>query len=147
MHGARQVDGILTRLPELERLGVAVILVGHDHPDAVDTFVREMGLTRPGLTVVTDPSRAIFRAAGLQRPRMLGPRAAVETLRELAAGYRPGRASGDRRQLGGACLVDRATRVVYYRSSRSPGDLIDPADIVHAALALLVQERAAGRRV
>src|ERR1043165_6135402 len=115
MHGARQVDGIVTRLPELERLGVAAILGGHDHPDAPDAFLRATGLA-----LVTAPSRAVFRAAGLQRPRMLGPRAAVETLRELAAGYRPERASGDRRQLGGACLVDRATRVVYHRSSRSP---------------------------
>ena len=147
MHGARQVDGIVSRLPELERLGVAVVLVGHDPPDALAAFVRDLALARPGLTVVTDPSRAAFRAAVLRRPRFLGPRAALEAVRELAGGYRPRRAAGDRRQLGGACLVDRHGRVVYCRGSRRPGDLIDPADIVNAALALLVEERAAGRRV
>jgi hypothetical protein len=147
MHGARQVDGIVSRLPELERLGVAVVVVGHDRPEALAAFVRDLGLTRPGLTVVTDPSRAAFSAAELRRPHVLGLRTAWETLRELAAGYRPRPAAGDRRQLGGACLVDRHGRVVYSRASRSPGDLIDPADVVNAALALLVEERAAGRRV
>lgn len=147
MHGARQVDGIVSRLPELERLGVAVVLVGHDRPEALAAFVRELGLARPGLIVVTDPSRAALQSAELRRPRFLGPRAAAETLRELAAGYVPRRAVGDRRQLGGAMLVDGRGRIVYHRASRSPGDLIDPADIVHAALALLVEERAAGRRV
>ena len=147
MHGARQVDGILSRLPELERLGVAVVLVGHDPPDALASFVRDRDLTRSGLTVVSVPSRAAFRAAGLSRPRLLGLRAALEAVRELAAGYAPERSAGDRRQLGGACLVDRRGRVVHHRASRSPGDLIDVADVVDAALALLVEERAAGRRV
>jgi hypothetical protein len=147
MHGARQVDGILTRLPELLRLGVAVVLVGHDRPAGLAAFVRDLKLTQPGLTVVTDPSRAVFRTAELRRPRVLGPRAAWEAVRELAAGYRPRRAEGDRRQLGGACLIDRQGRVVYLRASESPGDLIDPGDIIQAALALLVEERAAGRRV
>ena len=147
MHGARQIDGIVSRLPELQRLGVNVVLLGHDRPEALAGFVRDLGLGQPGLTVVTDPSRAVFRTAKLRRPRVLGPRAAWETLREVAAGYRPRRAAADRRQLGGACLIDRHGRVVYLRDSRSPGDLLDPADVVHAALALLVEERAAGRRV
>jgi alkyl-hydroperoxide reductase/thiol specific antioxidant family protein len=147
MHGARQVDGIVSRLPELERLGVAVVLIGHDRPDRLAPFVRGLGLARPGLTVVTDPSRAAFRAANLGRPRWLGLRAGLEALRELGAGYRPRRAAADRRQLGGACLVDGQGRVVYHRASHSPGDLIDPGDLVHAALALLVDARAAGRRV
>jgi hypothetical protein len=147
MHGARQVDGIVSRLPELERVGVGVVLVGHDRPEDLAAFVRDLGLARPGLTVVTDPSRAAFEAAELERPPLLGVRAAVEALRELAAGYRPRRSQADRRQLGGACLVDGHGRVVYHRVSHRPGDLIDAGDFVHAALALLVEARAAGRRV
>jgi len=126
---------------------VTVVLVGQGPVDELNNFVREMTLTRSGLTVVTDPSRAVFRTAGLGRPRFLGVRAGIETVRELAAGYVPRRSRGDHRQLGGAVLIDRSGRVVYHRRSRSPGDLIDPGDIVHAALALLVEERAAGRRV
>ena len=147
MHGARQVDGIVSRLPELGRLGVAVVFVGHDRPDDLAPFVRDLGLARSGLTVVTDPSREAFRAAGLRRPRLVSLRAAVEVLRELAAGYLPRRTTADRRQLGGACLIDAHGQVVYHRASASPGDLIDPGDLVQAALALLVEERGAGRRV
>jgi len=141
------VDGLVTRLPELERLGVAVVLVGSGPPAALAGFRQDLALTGRALIVVTDPSLASFRAAGLRRPRFPGLRAAVEALRELGAGYAPGRVIGDSRQLGGAFLVDASGRVIYCHHGRSPGDLVDASDIVHAALALLVEQRAAGRRV
>jgi hypothetical protein len=141
------VDGLVIRLPELERLGVALLLVGNGPAAALPGFVRHMALARPNLTIVTDPSLAAFRAAGLSRPRFPALRAAVEALRELAAGYAPGRVIGDGRQLGGAVLVDASHRVVYCHRGRSPGDLVDASDIVHAALGLLIEQRAAGRRV
>ena len=138
---------LVARLPELHVLGVAVVLVGSGPPAALVAFVRDMALRGRGLTVVTDPSLAAFRAAELQRPRFHGLRAAGEALRELAAGYAPGRVVGDGRQLGGAFLIDGGGRIIYHHRSRSPGDLVDSSDIVHAALALLVEQRAAGRRV
>ena len=137
----------MARLPELQALGVAVVLVGSGPAAALAAFVRDMALAGRGLTVVTDPSLAAFRAAALRRPRFHGLRAACEALRELAAGYAPGRVVGDGRQLGGAFLIDGSGRIIYHRRARSPGDLLDSNDIVHAALALLVEQRAAGRRV
>ena len=137
----------MARLPELQRLGVAVVLVGSASPAALTAFVRDMALVGRRLTVVTDPSLTAFRAAELQRPRFPGLRAVGEALRELATGYAPGRVVGDGRQLGGALLIDDGGRIVYHHRSRSPGDLVDSSDIVHAALALLVEQRAAGRRV
>ena len=138
---------MVARLPELQALGVAVVLVGSGPPTALAAFVRDMALAGRGLTVVTDPSLAAFRAAGLRRPRVHGLRAVREALRELAAGYAPGRVVGDGRQLGGAFLIDGEGRIIYQHRGRSPGDLADSSDIVHAALALLVEQRAAGRRV
>jgi len=141
------VDGIAARLPELEALGVSVVLIGSDPPTALASFVRDMALARRGVTVVTDPSLAAFKAAELRRPLFHGVRAVAEAIRELAAGYAPGRVIGDAQQLGGAILVDQSGRVVYHRRARSPGDLIDSSDIVQAALALVVEQRGAGRRV
>ena len=141
------MDGLLARLPELQRLGVAVVFVGNGPPAALAAFVRRMTLADRGVTVVTDPSLAAFQAAGLRRPRFPGLRAIGHALRELAAGYAPGRVIGDRRQLGGALLIDGGGHIVAHYHSRSPGDLVDGSDIVHAALALLVEQRAAGRRV
>jgi hypothetical protein len=66
-------------------------------------------------------------------------------VRALAAGYAPGRVVGDARQLGGALLVDDG-RLVYLHRARSPGDLVDPSDIVQAALTRLEQRGATGRR-
>ena len=146
-HCARQVDGLVARLPELDTLGVGVVFVGNGPPVALAAFVRDMALARRGVTVVTDPSLAAFRAAELRRPRFHGFRAAVEAIRELAAGYAPGRVIGDARQLGGVLLVDESGRVVYHHRGRSPGDLVDSSDIVQAALALLVEQRGAGRLV
>ena len=141
------MDGIAARLPELDALGVGVVFVGSGPPTALASFVRDMALVRRGLTVVTDPSLAAFKAAELRRPRLHGVRAVAEAVRELAAGYVPGRVIGDARQLGGVILVDQSGRVVYHRRARSPGDLVDSSDIVQAALALLVEQRGAGRRV
>ena len=126
---------------------MSVVLVGNGPPEALAAFARDLRLDGRRVTVVTDPSLAAFRAAGLRRPRVHGLRAAIETLRALGAGYRKRRRAGDARQLGGAVLVDEAGRVLYYHRSGSPGDLADPSDIVQAALALLVERRAAGRRV
>ena len=141
------MDGLLPRLAELEALGVHVVLIGSGPVEALAAFVREHALAGRAVTVVTDPSLASFRAAGLLRPRFPGLRAAVEALGALASGYVPGRRAGDGRQLGGAVLTDEAGRLVYYHRGRSPGDLADPNDIVQAELALLVERRLAGRRV
>ena len=135
------------RLPEIENLGVSVVLVGNGPPAALAAFVRTMNLERRRVTVVTDPSLASYRAAGLRRPRVHGWRAVVETLRAFGEGYSKRRRAGDSMQLGGAFLIDERGRVLYHRHSQSPGDLADPNDIVQAALALLVERRAAGRRV
>lgn len=126
---------------------MSVVLVGNGPPAALAAFVREMSLEGRRMTVVTDPSLASFRAAGLRRPRVHGLRAVIETLRALGAGYRQRRRAGDAMQLGGAFLVDEAGRVLYHHRGQSPGDLADPSDIVQAALALLVERRAAGRLV
>jgi AhpC/TSA antioxidant enzyme len=141
------VDGLLDRLPEIENLGVSVVLVGNGPPPAMAAFARNMSQEGRRVTVVTDPSLASYRAAGLKRPRMHGLRAAIEMFQALGQGYRQRRRGGDRLQLGGAFLVDDAGRVVYHHRSKSPGDLADPNDIVQAVLALLVERRAAGRRV
>ena len=120
----------MERLPEIESLGVSVVLVGNGPPAALAAFARTMNLQRRRITAVTDPSLASYRAAGLVRPRMHGIRAVIETLQALGAGYRKRRREGDGLQLGGAFLVDDAGRIVYRHRSESPGDLADPNDIV-----------------
>ena len=146
-HCAMQVDGLMARLPEIESLGVGVVLVGNGPVNALPAFVERMNLTARRVTVVTDPSLASYRAAGLGRPRAFGWRTPIETLHALGAGYWQRRRAGDALQLGGAFLVDETGRVLYHHRGRSPGDLADPNDIVQAVLALLVDRRAAGRLV
>jgi hypothetical protein len=40
------VDGLVARLPELDTLGVGVVLVGNGPPVALAAFVRDMALAR-----------------------------------------------------------------------------------------------------
>ena len=124
-----------------------MVLVGNGPPAALAPFVRTMNLERRRVTVVTDPSLRAYQAAGLRRPRLHGFRSAIETLRALGQGYRQRRRAGDPMQLGGAFLADEDGRVLYRHRSGTAGDLADPNDIVQAALALLVERRAAGRLV
>ena len=141
------MDGLLARWPELEALGVGVVLVGNGPRAALAAFAREMGLAERRVTLVTDPSLAAYRAAGLRRPRAHGVRSAVQTLRALGQGYRQRRRAGDARQLGGAVLADEGGRILYRHESDTAGDLADPSDIIQAALRHLVERRAAGRLV
>lgn len=141
------MDGLLARWPELEGLGVNVVLVGNGPPAALAAFAREMGLGERRVTVVTDPALGAYRAAGLRRPRVHRVRSAVQTLRALGAGYRQRRRAGDAMQLGGAFLADEGGRVLYHHESDAAGDLADPSDIIQAALRHLVERRAAGRLV
>lgn len=137
----------MARAPELDRLGVSVVLVGNGPPAALAAFVRDMGLEGRRVTVVTDPSLAAYRAAGLRRPRVHSLWGILDTLRALGVGYWQHRRAGDALQLGGALLADETGRVLYHHRSQRAGDLADPSDVVQAALALLVERRAAGRRV
>src|ERR1700689_3073948 len=87
---AEQVHEILPRLGELEAIGVAVLLIGSGPPEHIDAFVDRNDLRDKHAVVVTDPSLAAFRAAGLRRLlwATYGPRAVVDFARALAHGHR-----------------------------------------------------------
>src|SRR5438876_11902175 len=111
----------MERLPEIENLGVGVVLLGNGPPAALAAFARSMNLAGRRVTAVTDPSLTSYRIAGLLRPRRHRLRAVIEVLQALGAGYRHRRRAGDAMQLGGAFLVDDAGFVVYHHRSLSPG--------------------------
>ncbi len=132
---AEQVHEILPRLAELETIDVAVLLIGSGPPEHIEAFVERNDLRDKHAVVVTDPSLAAFRAAGLRRSfwATYGPRAVVDFARALSRGHTPRPTDGDLFQQGGALLIADG-RVAWQRINESLGDHADPSDAVEAAL-------------
>ncbi|HEX3345524.1 MAG TPA: peroxiredoxin-like family protein, partial [Polyangiaceae bacterium] len=107
-------------------------------PEAIAGFVERHGLADKPAEVLTDPSLAAFRAAGLLRSAWatFGPRAVVDYVRAMGAGFVPRKAAGDLLQQGGALVVDASGRVVFRHAATSLADHADGSDLVDAALGL-----------
>ena len=132
------VTELAPRLLEVHAAGAGAVLVGNGPPAVVDAFVARHGLGDKHVEVLTDPTLAAFRAAGLARSAWgtFGPRAVADYARALAAGHVSRATQGDVLQLGGALVVDAGGRVVFHHAARSLGDHADASDLVDAVLGL-----------
>jgi hypothetical protein len=135
------VTELAPRLVELHAAGARTLLVGNGPPGAIDGFVERQGLGDKPVDVLTDPTLAAFRAAGLVRSAWatFGPRAIVDYVRALAHGFSPRRTEGDYFQQGGALVVDAGGRVVLHHVATHLGDHADGSDLVDAALGLALR--------
>lgn len=138
---AEQVTELSPRLHELHDAGLRTVLVGNGAPSFIDGFTQRHRLDDKKVEIVTDPSLRAFRAMGLVRSAWatVGARAMVEAIRAFTDGHRQPAVEGDRWQQGGALLVDEHGRVARYHKNESLGDHDRAADLVDAALALLVR--------
>ncbi|MCA9714859.1 MAG: redoxin domain-containing protein [Myxococcales bacterium] len=139
---SKHVATISPRLHELTALGARVLMVGNGEPQHIGDFVLRHGLADKGVTIVSDPERTSYAAAGLRRAWLgtLGGRAIYSQLRALGDGYRQHRGDGDHAQQGGAVVVDGDGVVVYAHRSEYIADNADPGELVAAAM------RVVGRR-
>jgi peroxiredoxin len=138
---AEQMTGLAPRLREIHDAGARTVLVGSGTPAMIDAFVERLGLGDKEVVIVTDPSLAAFRAAGLARSAWAtyGPRAIVDYVRAFGSGFVSRPIAGDLYQQGGALVVDGGGRVVFHRPARSLGDHADAADLVDAVLSLALR--------
>jgi peroxiredoxin len=139
---AEHLDLLRPRLADLERLGIDVIIVGSGSASQLEAFVEREHLARPGVHCFTDPSLAVYRAAGFVRSRWatFGPRALGQAARAWLRGHRNGRAEGDLLQQGGTLYVRRGGKVAFYHRADSLGDHAPIADVVDVALAARAME-------
>ena len=135
------VTELAPRLLEVHAAGAGAVLVGNGPPDVIGGFVERHGLGDKHADVLTDPTLATFRAAGLARSAWgtFGPRAIVDYARALGGGHVPRKTEGDVLQLGGALVVDVGGRIVFQHTSRSLGDHADASDLVDAVLGLALR--------
>jgi peroxiredoxin len=125
------------RLAELETLGVRVIVVGNGASDQLAAFVVEQQLAGYPVQVLTDPTLAAYRAAGLHRARLgtVGPRALAALGLLALRGHSNGRVRGDRWQQGGTLYVRRGGELAFVQRSVRIGDRAAVAEVVELALA------------
>jgi peroxiredoxin len=125
------------RLRELADLGVATALVGNGSPLQLAAFVARQELAGHPLELFTDPTRAAYLAAGLERSWLgvVGPRALGNLAALLARGYPNGVPRGDTAQQGGTLYIARGGRLAFYHRAARLGDRARTADVVGVALA------------
>ena len=107
-------------------------------PALLALFERELDLD--GVTYLSDPDRALYRALGLGRGSVrrvwLDPRVWRRYLALIARGRRPVAPAGaDTLQLGGDVVLDAAGAVTWRCASRGPEDRPSFAQVRAAALA------------
>jgi hypothetical protein len=131
------VGELRPRLHELATLGVTTVLIGNGTPDQLAAFVERQNLAGHPLELVTDPSRAAYLAADLERSLLgtVGPRAVASFLGLAAKGHRQGLPQGDLTQQGGTLYVTRQGELAFYHRSARLGDHAPAVDIVEIALA------------
>ena len=106
---------------ELDALNVRVLVVTFESRSAARAYVDETGTCWP---VLSDESRALYRAYGMARARwrhLLGPSAMLAYAREVVRGRIPGWPSADPVQQGGDVLIDPAGIVRWVHVGAGPG--------------------------
>jgi len=122
----REIDAI-------RATGAELYVIGNGGPSFIAGFREQTGWPGP---IYTDPSLAVYRAAGLKRSvvRTLDPRALGSTIRAFARGARQGRTQGDTWQQGGVLVVAPTGDVLWHHASERSDDNATVPQIV-AALA------------
>jgi hypothetical protein len=115
---------VRSQYEEIRQLGGEVLVVCFAQPAMLALYEREQALP---FAIVTDPTRAAYRAFGLERAtwgEMLRPRVVGGYLGLMLRGWLPhrGNKGEDLLQLGGDFVLDAQRRLVYAHRSREPTD-------------------------
>ena len=137
-----QMTELVPRLIDLDRLGLRTVFIGNGAPHQIKAFTEHFLLLNKPVQIVTDPSLASFRAAGLVRSRWatFGPKAVWDAIRALGRGHINRWGEGDNLQQGGIVLIDGEGRVAWYYRNLSIGDHPPSVDIVDAAIGLVIKQ-------
>ncbi len=117
------------RIDALRAAGAELYVIGNGSPSFIDGFRETTGYDGP---LYTDPSLAVYQAAGLKRgvATVLSPRAALAGMSALRHGFRQGKTQGDAWQQGGVVVIEPGGDVVWTHVSDYAGDNAAPDEIL-----------------
>lgn len=115
----------------LSEAGAQLVYVSTGSPAHAEEFRAEHGLSG---AVLSDGAGAAFAAAALRRGwgALLRPRAVMNALRALRAGFRQRAVQGDPLQQGGAVVFAPDGAVRARQSDAGAGDLLDVEALLRA---------------
>jgi hypothetical protein len=128
----QMVEDLIAAAPDFIARGARVVFVGNGSANQAQRFFQSKGLPREGCTVVTDPERESYQAAGFERGygrtflNTASPRAYLQA---RSAGHRITGLFGDLTQLGGVVVTRPPVRLEYLHRSEFAGDHPDPDDL------------------
>lgn len=108
-----------------------LIFIGNGAAQYIAGFKRDLGLEEA--TIYTDPTRAVFRFAGLKRNLLNF--ASIDSAKNALSLYRQGHrqkqlgAQGDHLQLGGVLVITPDNRIAFHFVSKSLGDHPDSEEL------------------
>lgn len=119
------------REAEIEAAGARVLFVGTGLPGMAKSFASEWAGPHP---VLSDPTRAVFAAAGMRRGLFstLHWRLLVNAWRAFRSGFRQTSVQGDPWQQGGVLVLGRDGTVRHRQIDRAGGDELDLAAVLAA---------------
>ena len=127
-----QVAQLRPFIPALHAQGAELWAVSSGATHFIQGFRETTGFDGP---VLTDPTLASYKAAGLRRSGfgVFNPRTAVDAARALGGGHRQGRMQGDAWQLGGVLAIAPDETVRFHFEASRAGELV-PVDALMSAL-------------
>lgn len=135
-----QVHEIDPHLAALKKARVRVVLVGIVEPSRMLSFRERLRLEDAEIDLVTDPSLACHRAAGLSSSiwGTLRPASIVSALKLYRQSeiFKRQEGDGDINQQGGALLVDAGGKVLVHHVAKHLGDRVDMDGVVQVATKL-----------
>ena len=127
----QQVAGLSKRLPEIERRGGTLVVVGPAKPEHIAGFREATGYKG---ALFVDPALRAFKTAGLVHgwASTYHPLAVLKGMRAMAQGFRQGARQGDVVQQGGTFVLGPGDHVRYEWRDRYAGDNPDLDEVVEA---------------
>lgn len=130
----QMVEELVKSVPHILESRARVVIVGNGSLEQARRFFLEKGLPRDGVSVVTDPDRDSYKAAGFERgiTKTLNPGSVKAYGVAVRQGHRVTGLFGDLTQLGGMLVVKPPASLVYFHKSRFAGDHPRMDDILAA---------------
>jgi hypothetical protein len=129
----QMVDDLVRHVPTILGKGARVVIVGNGSPEQAEHFFAMKGLPREGVSVVTDPGRDSYKAAGFARSigrAFLNPGSVRAYRSARREGHQVKGLFGDLTQLGGLMVVEPPARLAYLHRSLFAGDHPDLTEVV-----------------
>jgi hypothetical protein len=130
----QMVEELVAGVPHVLGRGARVVIVGNGSIEQAKRFFSDKQLPREGVSVVTDPERDAYRAAGFERglTKTLNAGSVKAYGVAVRQGHRVTGLFGDLTQLGGLIVVRPPASLLFFHKSRFAGDHPRMTDVLAA---------------